>query len=142
MDGRAAELQKAIESAEANPLRNDKLLEDLRKKAAALQKEFADFSADVDKLPDVLENGTARRSWLPGDMMTQVVGKRLQLDSVEANSLSAYLLRDEAARQLNELVGWVRWMREMAPANAKTVARGRRAARIFCLLAAGRSRGF
>ena len=59
LDSRAAELQKAIESAEANPLRNEKLLEDLRKKAAGLQKEFADFRADVDKLPDVLENGAA-----------------------------------------------------------------------------------
>jgi uncharacterized protein (TIGR03545 family) len=55
LDSRAAELQKAIELAEANPLRNEKLLEELRKKAVALQKEFADFSADVDKLPDVME---------------------------------------------------------------------------------------
>src|SRR4029078_7862641 len=31
----------------------------------------------------------------------------------------AYLLRDVAARQLNQLVGWLRWMRTMAPADAK-----------------------
>ena len=119
LDGRAAELQQAVETAEANPLRNDKLLEDLRKKVAGLQKEFATFSADVDKLPDVLE--TERRAIVAARRNDDaVVGKRLQLESVEANSLSAYLLRDEAARQLNQLVGWVRWMREMAPADAKT----------------------
>jgi uncharacterized protein (TIGR03545 family) len=121
LDGRATELQNAIETAEANPLRNDKLLEDLRKKAAGLQKEFADFRADVDKIPDVLESG--RRSIVAARRHDdEVVGKRLQLDSVEANSLSAYLLRDEAARQLNQLVGWVRWMRKMAPADRKTCA--------------------
>jgi uncharacterized protein (TIGR03545 family) len=121
LDGRAAELQNAVETAEANPLRNDKLLEDLRGKAAALQKEFAAYSADVDKLPDVLE--TERRAIVAARRQDDAtVGKRLQVDSVEANSLSAYLLRDEAARQLNQLVGWVRWMREMAPADAKTNA--------------------
>jgi uncharacterized protein (TIGR03545 family) len=118
LDSRAVELQKAVELAEANPLRNDKVLEELRKKATELQKEFADFSADVEKLPDVLENG--RRSIVAARRQDDAaVGKRLQLDSVEANSLSAYLLRDEAARQLNQLVGWVRWMRQMAPADAK-----------------------
>lgn len=121
LDGRAAELQLAIEAAEANPLRNDKLLEELRKKVAGVQKEFTEFRADVDKLPDVLE--TERRAIVAARRQDdQAVGKRLQLDSVEANSLSAYLLRDEATRQLNELVGWVRWMRELAPADAKTVA--------------------
>jgi uncharacterized protein (TIGR03545 family) len=121
LDSRAAELQMAVELAEANPLRNDKLLEELRKKAATLQKEFADFSADVDKLPEVLEKG--RRAIVAARRQDdQAVGKRLQLDSVEANSLSAYLLHDEATRQLNELVGWVHWMREMAPANGQTAA--------------------
>jgi uncharacterized protein (TIGR03545 family) len=125
LDSRAAELQQAIETAEANPLRNDKLLEDLRKKVGDVQKQFAEFRADVDKLPDVLE--TERRAIVAARRHDdQLVGKRLQLDSVEANSLSAYLLRDEAARQLNELVGWVRWMREMAPANAKAVAKATR----------------
>jgi uncharacterized protein (TIGR03545 family) len=121
LDGRAAELQKAVELAEGNPLRNEKLLEELRKKAAALQTEFADFSADVEKLPDVLE--TERRAIVAARRNDDsAVGKRLQLGSVEANSLSAYLLRDEATQELNQLVSWVRWMREMAPVDAKNVA--------------------
>lgn len=125
LDSRAAELQRAIEAAEANPLRNDKLLEDLRKKVASLQKEFADFSADVNKLPDLLES--ERRAIVAARRHDdEFVGKRLQLDPVEANSLSAYLLRDEATRQLNQLLGWVRWIREMAPANVKTQPSARR----------------
>ena len=112
----------------------------LRQKVAELQKEFADFGADVENLPDVLE--TERRAIVAARRHDdEAVGKRLQLDSVEANSLSAYLLRDEATQQLNQLVGWVRWMREMAPANAKSQHGEPREARIFCLLVADRSRG-
>ncbi len=140
LDNRAAELRQAIETAELNPLRNDILLEALRKKVAGLQKESADFSADVSKLPDVLE--TERRAIVAARRHDDAdVGKRLQLDPVEANSLSAYLLRDEAARQLNHLIGWVRWMREIAPANTKP-GRGRGEAKMFCLRAAGRNQGF
>jgi uncharacterized protein (TIGR03545 family) len=118
LDGRAAELQQAVEAAESNPLRNDKVLDELRKNVAALQKEFADFRVEVDKLPDELE--TERRAIVAARRHDDdAVGKRLQLDPVEANSLSAYLLRNEAARQLDQLVGWLRWMREMAPADAK-----------------------
>jgi len=114
MDGRTAELQKSIEAAEANPLRNDKLLVELRKKVAGLQKEFGDFSADVDQLPDVLEK--ERRAIVAARRRDdRVVGTRLELDPVEANSLSAYLLRDEASRQLTQLVGWVCSMRSAVP---------------------------
>ena len=140
VDGRAAELQQAIETAEANPLRNDKLLEELRKKVADVQKEFAAFRADVDKLPDVLD--TERRAIVAARRHDdEAVEKRLQLDSVEANSLSAYLLRDEAARQLNELVGWVRWMRAMAPADVKTAECSSGRGYFFCWLPA-RARDF
>src|SRR5262249_38480028 len=118
MDSRTAELQKSIEAAEGNPLRNDKLLVELRKKVASLQKEFGDFSADVQQLPDVLEK--ERRAIVAARRLDdQVVGRRLELDPVEANSLSAYLLRDEASRQLTQLASWVRWMRDVAPADAK-----------------------
>lgn len=54
------------------------------------------------------------------------MGTRLHLDPAEPNALSAYLLRDETTRQLNQLVGWLRWMREIVPADAKP---GSRAAR-------------
>jgi hypothetical protein len=114
MDGRTAELQKAIEAAEGNPLRNDKLLVELRERVSGMQKEFSDFSADVEQLPDVLEK--ERRAIVAARRRDdQVVGKRLELDPVEENSLSAYLLRDEASRQLTQLVNCVRSMRSVVP---------------------------
>jgi uncharacterized protein (TIGR03545 family) len=114
MDGRTAELQKSIEAAERNPLRNDKLLVELREKVAGLQKEFSDFSVDVEQLPDVLEK--ERRAIVAARRRDdQVVGKRLELDPIEENSLSAYLLREEASRQLTRLVSCLRSMRSAVP---------------------------
>ena len=120
MDGRTAELQTSIEAAEGNPLRNDKLLVELREKVAGLQKEFGDFSTDVEQLPDVLEK--ERRAIVAARRRDDsVVGKRLELDPVEENSLSTYLLRDQASRQLTQLVSWMRSMRSVVP--MKTTAK-------------------
>lgn len=114
MDGRTAELQRSIEAAEGNPLRNGKLLVELREKVAGLQKEFSDFSADLEQLPDVLEK--ERRAIVAARRRDdQVVSRRLELDLVEENSLSAYLLRDEASRQLTQLVSCMRLMRSVVP---------------------------
>ncbi len=120
LDSRAKYLQQSIETAEANPLRNDKTLEELRKKMDGVQQEFAALQAEIDKLPDVLETG--RRAIVAARRQDdEAAGNRLQVDAIEANSLSAYLLQEEAARQLNEFVSWIRWMREIAPAETKTV---------------------
>ena len=114
LDNRATALQDAVEAAQANPLRNDKLLDDLRKQIAALQKESAAFRADVDKLPDLLENG--RRAIVCARRHDDdVIGQRLHFEPVEANALTAYLLREQTARQLNQLVGWLRWLHNAAP---------------------------
>lgn len=121
LDGRAADLQQAVEMARSNPLRNDKLLVDLPKKVADLQKDFTDFRAEVEKLPDVLE--TERRAIVAARCHDdEVVNKRLRLELVNANALTAYLLREQTAKQLDQLVGWLRWVREMAPGNAKPQA--------------------
>jgi uncharacterized protein (TIGR03545 family) len=116
-DARATKLQEAIETAQANPLRNEKLLKDLRTKVAALQQEFAVFRADVDKLPDELDN--ERRAIVAARRHDgQLVGERLHLEPVQAKALNSYLLREQTAQRLNEIVGWMRWMREVIPAKA------------------------
>jgi uncharacterized protein (TIGR03545 family) len=119
LDARAAELQAAVDAAQANPLRNDRLLDSLQKKVAGLQNEFADIRTDIEKLPDLLE--TQRREIVAARRHDEeVVGSRSHLEPADANSLSAYLLRDDSAKRLNKLVGWLRWMREMVPVDAKT----------------------
>lgn len=125
LDRRAAQLQDVIEAGQANPLRNDKLLVDLPTKVADLQKDFSKYRTELEKLPDQLE--TERRAIVAARRNDeQAVSKQLQLDAADANSLSAYLLREQAAQQLNELVGWVRWARTMAAVNAGTRANASR----------------
>ncbi len=125
LDGRATKLQEAIEAAQVNPLRNDEVLDKLRKDAVALQKEFAVFQADVDKLPDELD--AERRAIVAARQHDgDLVNKRLHLEPVEARALNAYLLHEQTARQLDELFGWLRWIREAVPTSAASKAGKRR----------------
>jgi uncharacterized protein (TIGR03545 family) len=125
LDARETKLQEAIEAAQVNPLRNDDALEKLRKDAVALQKEFAVFQADVDKLPDELD--AERRAIVAARQHDgDLVNTRLRLEPVEARALNAYLLREQSARQLDELIGWLRWIREEVPASATSKAGKRR----------------
>jgi uncharacterized protein (TIGR03545 family) len=42
--------------------------------------------------------------------------ERLRFEPADASALSAYLLCDQVARPLDELLGWLRWTRSIAPA--------------------------
>ncbi|MEN0111247.1 MAG: TIGR03545 family protein [Planctomycetota bacterium] len=42
--------------------------------------------------------------------------ERLQVDQLDPDSLTSYLLGDQLTGPVRELVGWVRWAREMVPA--------------------------
>ena len=115
LNERVAELQQSVEASQANPLRYQKFLADLPSKIAELQKQFTALNADLEKLPDQLE--TARRAIVAarrGD--EQITTKRVTLEPIEANAISAYLLREQAAKPLDELVDWLRWVRLAVPA--------------------------
>ncbi len=118
LDERATELQQLVEAGQANPLRNDKLLADLPVKTASLQKDYKEFRAEIEKLPDQLE--TERRAIIAARRNDeQSVSKGVHLEAVDADALSAYLLREQAVRQLSELVGWARWARGIATIESK-----------------------
>lgn len=115
LDRRVAKLQEGVGAAQTNPLRNDKFLTELPKTIAQLQQDFAGLRGQLEKLPDQLE--TARRAIVAARRHDEELARtRLAVEPIEANTLSAYLLRAEAGRPLDELVGWLRWMRERVPA--------------------------
>jgi uncharacterized protein (TIGR03545 family) len=119
LDVRAAELQEAVEAAQANPLRNDKLVGELRPKVLTLQKEFIELKVEVERLPDLLESN--RRAIVAARQHDEaLVGNQLCLEPADVNALSAYLLRERAAQQVNQLVDWLRCMRGMAPRDSKS----------------------
>ncbi len=117
LDARTAELQQAVDAAQTNPLRNDKALNDLPKKVANLQLEFAKFKADVEQLPDLLE--TERRAIVAARRHDdETASKRLSVELIDAKALNAYLMRQQTELRLRELAGWLRWMHDLPPANA------------------------
>lgn len=121
----AAALQQGCESAQANPLRGGTFLSDLPQKLAALQKRFADFNADLDKLPDQLES--ERRAIVAARRHDeQLAARPLPIESAEADALSTYFLRDAAAKPIGDFVALLKWLQDTAPAeNAKKRSRGR-----------------
>lgn len=122
LNERVAELQQSVEASQANPLRYQKFLADLPTKIAELQKQFAALNADLEKLPDQLE--TARRAIVAARRSDeQVTTKRVTLEPIEANAISAYLLREQASKPLDELVDWLRWVRLAVPAGSATDAK-------------------
>jgi uncharacterized protein (TIGR03545 family) len=122
LNERVAELQQSVEASQANPLRYQKFLADLPSKIAELQKQFSELNSDLEKLPDQLE--TARRAIVAARRSDeQVTTRRVTLEPIEANAISAYLLREQAAKPLDELVDWLRWVREAVPAGPATQAK-------------------
>jgi uncharacterized protein (TIGR03545 family) len=113
----AATLQQGCEAAQANPLRGGTFLSDLPQKLAALQKRFADLNAELEKLPDQLE--TERRAIVAARRHDeQLAAQPLKLASAEADALSTYLLRENAAKPVGDLVTLLKWIRETVPAEA------------------------
>jgi len=66
LDGRAAELQKAIELAEANPLRNDKLLEELGKRQPHCKKNLLTLALTSTNCPKCWKRDAGQSSLRAG----------------------------------------------------------------------------
>ncbi len=115
LERQAVDLQQATEAAEANRLRHAEFFRELPDKVAALQQEFYVFGTEVDELPTSLQ-AQRRAIAAAQEQDERLLRERLHLDPVEADSLTAYLLRDQLAGPLDELVGWLRWTRRVAPA--------------------------
>jgi len=125
LNARVAELQKRVEASHANPLRYQEFQAKLPDQLAELQQEFAQLDADLEKLPDQLE--AARRGIVAARRSDEQLSTRhVSIDPIEANAISAYLLRDQATKPLDELVDWLRWAREAVPSESAAQARAGR----------------
>ena len=117
LERRTSELQQAVDVSQANPLRNDKPDNDLPAKIAALQKEFSQFHADCEKLPDALD--AERRAVVAARRQDEeLLRVRFEFEPIDADALTVYLLREPVVKPLEELVGWLRWTRQVAPQGA------------------------
>jgi uncharacterized protein (TIGR03545 family) len=121
LERRASELSQAIEAADTNPLRNDEFFQELPAQLAALQVEFDAFGADVNNLPESIE--AERRAIVAARRDDEkVLREQLRLDEVDADALSTYLLRDQVAARLDDLMGWFHWARQVLPTGRGTAS--------------------
>lgn len=123
----AEALKTQIVEARRNPLRHVDLLRDAPNRIADLEQQSKRLYAEFEALPgqvhaDRQRVAAARRH------DEQFLRQTLQVDSLDPASLTAYLVGDELAEPMQELIRWVRWARKMAPSKrvAQTeVVRGR-----------------
>jgi uncharacterized protein (TIGR03545 family) len=123
LNERVAALQRALKAAEANPLRGGKVFSQLPQTIAKLELDITELNADLARLPDRLEQ--ERRAIVAARRTDEELSRRrTTLQPIEANALSAYLLRRQAVKPLSDLVGWLRWIRNPAPSSAGDKPRG------------------
>jgi uncharacterized protein (TIGR03545 family) len=136
---RVANLREAVQAAQSNPLRGEKFMADLPNTIADLERDFEKLSADLEKLPEQLD--AERRAIVAGRRTDEGLAySRLKVDPLEADALSAYLMRTQAARPLDELIGWLRWISEEAPADGAAPVRSADCTRGEDILFAGCAR--
>ena len=124
---RTNELQDRVHQAQANPLRHVDCLENVSDDATKLQADLAALSHDLEKLPDATD--ADRRAIVAARQQDEkFLREQLNFERIDPNALTAYLLQDQLAGPLSDLMGWVRWVRRTVPAetDADTASTSRR----------------
>jgi uncharacterized protein (TIGR03545 family) len=130
---RAAALEQLADAAQKNPLRHEDRLAALPNQVAALRNDIAQVDSELENLLATLDSD--RRAIVAARQQDQeFLRERLRLERADASALTAYLLRDQVARPVDEMLGWLRWTRTVVP----TEPAPRRAARGEDMLFAGR----
>jgi uncharacterized protein (TIGR03545 family) len=122
---RASDLQQAADAAQTNPLRHAQELHALPSEAATLRKDFAQVGIELENLLETVD--TDRRAIVAARQHDeQLLRERLQIETVDAGALTAYLLQRQVTTPLHEALGWLQWTREIAPVGAgpRRAARG------------------
>lgn len=121
------ELRRIAVEARSNPLRHADFLADAPKRTAALRQRIEGLHAELDGVPAQLAADRARVEAARHEDERRL-RERLQADQLDPQALTSHLLGENVAGPIRELVGWVRWSREMIPARsaaAKTTERSR-----------------
>lgn len=114
---RAAEFHAKIRDAQENPLRHVDFLQKLPTEIAAVREEIESLTGDVVNLPDIAEED--RRAIVAArEHDEQLIRESLHFEPIDTNVLSAYLLQKQLSGPLADVVGWVRFVRRLVPAES------------------------
>jgi len=122
---RTIDFQAQVREAQKNPLRHVDFLDQVPKQVEELHAELAALSRDIENLPDVAE--ADRRAIVAARKHDeQLLRNELELDPIDPNVLSAYLLQERMSGPVGDLLGWLRWVRRIVPAKEKNVGASHR----------------
>jgi uncharacterized protein (TIGR03545 family) len=115
---RTSEFHSRIRAAQENPLRHVAFLDKLPKEIAAIREQVTALGDVVENLPSIAQDD--RRAIVAArEHDEQLLRDELQLEPIDANILSAYLLQKQLSGPLGDLLGWLRLVRRVVPANAE-----------------------
>ncbi|MCI0334950.1 MAG: hypothetical protein L0228_17220 [Planctomycetes bacterium] len=113
----ANELEKTINAAHSNSLRHDTVLNEVPARIAELREAANKINAEFEKLPQQLDE--ERRGIVAARRQDdQILCEQLRFEPIDHNLLNAYLLRDEVAQSLENLLACLNGIRQVLPANA------------------------
>lgn len=123
----ADRLKADFYEARSNPLRNAELLKSLPQRIKSLQGQLDSIYQELGQLPNQLaaekeQVAEARRH------DEALLARRFQVDQLDSESFTNYLLGEQVTEPLAELISWIRWTRKMMPsakANGRATERDR-----------------
>ena len=111
-------LKERVDIARKNPLRNLDFLASLPQETAKLRRSLRDLQAEMAALPAQIE--ADRAAVLAARVHDEkLIRDSFQLDNIDAQSLSNYLIGEQIAGPVGETIAWIRWARKMVPARSQ-----------------------
>jgi uncharacterized protein (TIGR03545 family) len=124
-------LQTQARAAQDNPLRHVSALEQLPNDVAKISENLSALSREVEALPDLAE--TDRRAIVAARRHDeQFIRDQLHFDAIDSSVLTAYLMQEELAGPVADLMGWMQWVRRIVPASAELSEAKRRRGQDVC----------
>ena len=115
---RTSEFHAQVRAAQENPLRHVEFLDKLSEEIAGIAEQVTTLAHDIENLPNVAEED--RRAIIAArEHDEQLLREELQLEPIDTNVLSAYLLQKQLSGPLADLIGWLRLVRRVVPVNAE-----------------------
>ncbi|TWT78245.1 hypothetical protein Pla123a_10360 [Posidoniimonas polymericola] len=121
LEQRAKQLQTEIKSftakvkeARSNPLRNVEFLQGVPKEITRFKAELAEIKQRLAMLPAQVKADREAVA-VARQHDEAMIREKLNVKNIDAESVSTYLLGDQIAGPVSELVAWLRWARKLAP---------------------------
>jgi uncharacterized protein (TIGR03545 family) len=124
-------LQTQARAAQDNPLRHVDALAELPKQVAEISENVTSLSKEVEALPEMAE--ADRRAIVAArEHDERFIRDQLLFDAIDSSVLTAYLMQEQLAGPVADLLDWMQWVRRIVPASAEPTEAKRRRGQEVC----------